>query len=332
MKEEPIASPEQDHAPDLWAIVLAGGEGARLAPVTRLLYGCEMPKQFAFLGGDRSLLQKTMDRIAPMVPPHRTVVVVARNRRQMAETQLSRYEGVQIVAQPANAGTGPGVLLPLAQIKAQQPQATVMVTPSDHYIATLAPFLSASRLAAATARCSPSGLVVLGAEAERPDPDLGWIVAEDSAVGSDPDVGLVDVFVEKPSLSVALDLFRRGGLWNTMVVFGEVESFWRQAGRYMPSQIALFNRYLAAITEGNGRSSAIAESLLANLYRSMPRADFSRSILQNVRGTAVVKLKGSGWCDCGTPARLLGCLGDSIGQGRNADLRAALHSMMPVTS
>jgi mannose-1-phosphate guanylyltransferase len=71
---------------DLWAIVLAGSEGTRLAPVTRLLYGCEVPKQFAFLG-DGSLLQRTMDRIAPIVPTHRTVVVVAQNRRQIAETQ-----------------------------------------------------------------------------------------------------------------------------------------------------------------------------------------------------------------------------------------------------
>ena len=48
--------------------------------MTRLLYGCKVPKQFAFLDGDRSLLQQTMDRIAPLVPAHRTVVVVAHNR------------------------------------------------------------------------------------------------------------------------------------------------------------------------------------------------------------------------------------------------------------
>jgi hypothetical protein len=61
----------------------------------------------------------------------------------------------------------------------------------------------------------------------------------------------------------------------------------------------------------------------------MPKADFSRSILQQVRGTAVVTLKRSGWCDCGTPQRLLGCLGESVGQGRMDLLKAALHSLVP---
>lgn len=317
---------------DLWAIVLAAGEGARLAPVTRLLYGCEVPKQFAFLDGDRSLLQQTMDRIGALVPAHRTVVVVAHNRRAMAEAQLARHAGVQIVAQPLNVGTGPGVLLALSVIKAQSPQATVIVTPSDHYFPSIEPFADAARLAAETVAESPSGLVVLGAEAERPDTELGWIVPEDPAVTPEVQVDLVDFFVEKPSAAAAADLFRQGGLWNTMVVLGRIESFWRQARRYLPGQIALFNRYVEALSENGGQSDAAAEQLLERLYRSMPRADFGRSILQNAQGTAVVTLKGSGWCDCGTPERLLGCLGDAVGQGRLAELRAALNSLMPAAS
>jgi mannose-1-phosphate guanylyltransferase len=332
MNDETTASPEADMEGDLWAIVLAAEEGTRLAPVTRLLYGCEVPKQFAFLDGDRSLLQQTMDRIGPLVLPRRTVVVVAHKRRPMAEAQLARYPGVQIVSQPLNAGTGPGFLLPLSVIKAHCPKATVIVTPSDHYFPAIDPFLDAARLAVQMVRESPSGLVVLGAEAERADTELSWIVPEDPAVTPEVQVALADFFVEKPSTAAASDLLRRGGLWNTMVVLGTVESFWRHARRHLPGQLAIFNRYVEALAETGGQGLAPSDELLEHLYRSMPRADFSRSILQNVQGTAVVTIKGSGWCDCGTPERLLGCLGDAVGRGRLAELKAALQSLIPAAN
>jgi mannose-1-phosphate guanylyltransferase len=275
----------------------------------------------------------------------------------MAETQLGRYQGVQIVCQPMNMGTGPGVLLPLSLIKAQAPGASVLVTPADHHIPRPIPFFTAVRLAAVTASATPSGLVVLGAEAERPDADLGWILPRACSATSDAELGpfegesgesgvtgevadvgsrrkteLVGVFVEKPAISTARELFRRGGLWNTMVVLGRVRSFWRQAEQQLPYQVALFNRYVDALATAGGRPDAQADKLLGQLYRSMPRGDFSRSILQNSRGTGVVKLAGSGWCDCGTPERLLGCLGEAVGQGRKEAMRAALQSMLPVAN
>lgn len=85
-----------------WAVVLAAGEGRRLASLTRALYGRELPKQFAVLEGDRSLLQATLERIAEVIPPQGTVVVVDRSHVDVAEQQLRGYRGVQIIAQPKN--------------------------------------------------------------------------------------------------------------------------------------------------------------------------------------------------------------------------------------
>jgi mannose-1-phosphate guanylyltransferase len=96
----------------LWAVVLAAGEGTRLAALTRTLYGTAVPKQFAPLLGERTMLQLTIDRIAPLVPAERTVVVVDQTQESLARAQLEDYPGVLIVLQPGNRGTGPGVLLP----------------------------------------------------------------------------------------------------------------------------------------------------------------------------------------------------------------------------
>ncbi|MES1205892.1 MAG: NTP transferase domain-containing protein, partial [Pseudomonadota bacterium] len=73
----------ESNAGPSWAIVLAAGEGSRLASVTRLLHGRDVPKQFAELDGERTLLQRTMDRVGQLVPPSRTVVVIAEEWREL---------------------------------------------------------------------------------------------------------------------------------------------------------------------------------------------------------------------------------------------------------
>jgi hypothetical protein len=76
----------------------------------------------------------------------------------------------------------------------------------------------------------------------------------------------------------------------------------------MPRQTARFDTYVTVLERNGGRADATADALLDRLYRSMAPADFSRCVLQNAEGLAVVRLKNSGWCDCGTPDRLATCL------------------------
>jgi mannose-1-phosphate guanylyltransferase len=287
-----------------WAIVLAAGDGTRLRPITRMLYGHDLPKQFAALNSDRTLLQQTMDRLRPLARAEHTLVVVAEDRESLAKAQLAEFAGVQVVSQPRNLGTGPGVLLPLSVIKAHSPHAMVIVTPSDHVIPSTSSFLFAARRALSAARHAPSGLAVVGAEADRPAPDLGWVVPRGPGNGGAPDVDWVEVFVEKPSIGIAKDLLGRGGLWNTLIVAGSVESFWRQAQRHMPHQTMLFTSYAEVLAQVD-LTAEQDRTLLDQIYQSIPAADFSRAVLQKARGMAVVKMKGSGWSDCGTPERLL---------------------------
>lgn len=294
----------QEAHPCIWAVVLAAGDGTRLRPVTRMLYGHDLPKQFAALNSDRTLLQQTMDRLRSLVAPDHTLVVVAEDREHLAKAQLAEFDGVQIVRQPANLGTGPGVLLPLSLIKAQSPRSMVIVTPSDHVIPSTASFLYAARRALSAARHAPSGLAVVGAEADGPAPDLGWVIPREPGPKNAPDVDWVEVFVEKPSTRLAKDLLGRGGLWNTLIVAGSVESFWLQAQKYMPHQTMLFTSYSDALAQG-GLADEQQFALLDQIYQAIPVADFSRAVLQKVKGMAVVKMKGSGWSDCGTPERLL---------------------------
>ena len=148
---------DADRGKRLWAVVLAAGKGTRLGSVTRALCGRELPKQFVALTTQRTLLQETVERIAPLVPHERTVVVVSDRYAEIARAQLAFYPGVEIVVQPSDRGTGPGVMLGLAHVLARAPEADVAVFPSDHHIERPEALLNAVRRGHALSRPGAGG-------------------------------------------------------------------------------------------------------------------------------------------------------------------------------
>jgi mannose-1-phosphate guanylyltransferase len=287
---------KQGATQSLWAVVLAAGKGSRMTEVTHMLCGRPLPKQFVPLVSDRTMLQATLDRIAPLIPPERTVVVVAEGHEALAEAQLCEMPGVEIVSQPRDLGTGNGVLLPLSHVVAREPNARVAIFPSDHHFERPEPLRRALLAGLEAAEEAPSGVALLGAEADYPAADLGWIMPAGSGPGG---VGLVGRFVEKPPEKIARLLLEAGGLWNTLMMVGEAAAFFRLCRTHLPQQTHAFTQYLARA------HGADAATLRQRLYRSLPAADFSRGVLERAAGLAVVPLLDSGWFDCGTPERLV---------------------------
>ncbi len=287
------------HERALWAVVLAAGEGRRLASLTRALYGKTLPKQFLAFAGTRSFLQQTLDRIAPLIPAERTVVVVSAARERMAREQLGDYPGLEIVVQPTDCGTGPGVLLPLSHVRARDPGAEVVVFPSDHDVKRPQVLLDAVQAARTAAHASPGGLALVGAAADRPATDLGWIEPGPRREGEEGRARLIRRFVEKPHDNLARELLRSGALWNTFIVAGRASTLWALASEVLPAQVAALERYVGWI--GDPRARAVLEGV----YQEMPHADFSQGVLEQAVGLAVVPMEDAGWSDCGTPERLV---------------------------
>lgn len=279
----------------LWAIILAAGEGSRLAPLTASLYGEPLPKQFAVLAGERSLLQSTVERLRPLVPSSRMVVVVPLAYERLARAQLAGYSGIRIVAQPANRGTGPGVLLPLAHVLEADPKAHVVVAPSDHYFADAEAFTAAVAAAAKQTRSVP--LTLVGVEADRPETEYGWIEAGETLNGG---VRRIAGFVEKPAAPVARELLDRGGLWNTFVMVAEGQTLWEMAEERMPVQAALIR---ACVAQRGAKGPCLTRT-----YEQIDDANFSRAVLENAAELGVVCARGCGFSDWGSPARVLDSL------------------------
>jgi len=281
-----------------YVIVLAGGEGSRLASLTRALYGSELPKQFATLAGKRSLLQTTIERAAAITTFDRISVVVTAHHEQVARAQLAPYPGVDLVVQPRNLDTAPGMLLPLARILARTWTAQIVFLPSDHHVPNAEPIecvLRDARRGALQRRISLVGVVPAGPEVE-----YGWIVRGARIARSD---GFhVDRFREKPTAAEANALWRAGALWNTFIQTGPLEVFWELARQHLPHHAAALERYVVAIGS-LGEAAALEEA-----YRGMPAANFSRGILEHAGSLAVLPVEGSGWSDWGSPARVFASL------------------------
>jgi len=115
-----------------WGIVLAGGEGARLRPLTQLICGDARPKQFCPLYGGRSLLERTLDRAELSIPDEHLLVSLTQRHRQWYTAEVSLHPSQRIV-QPSNRDTAPPILHALWSISAADPRALIAILPCDHH-------------------------------------------------------------------------------------------------------------------------------------------------------------------------------------------------------
>ncbi len=286
----------------VWAVVLAGGEGARLRGLVRTLCGDERPKQYVPMIGEQTLLDDTLARVALEIPAERTVVVtMQRHARYFFDR---RPRGESILVQPANRGTAAGVLLPIHWIERRDPGAIVAVFPSDHFVSDEPRFMAQVRRVATWVRGNPHRIVLMGARPSGPEEEYGWIERGASIGHSDDDIAEVSGFWEKPSLEQAQACLDSGCLWSTFVLVGTAAAFLKAARHTVP---AMEERLKSAERFFDTEFEAGA---LHQAYALMRTASFSRAVLQqSVPMLAVTPLTaGVLWSDLGRPRRVLDVL------------------------
>ena len=282
-----------DHS-NVWAVVLAGGEGTRVRGFLKQLCGGSGLKQFSTIIGERSMLRYTLDRVERLIPRDRILIVVTAHHREEADRQLAHWPRHNIIVQPANRDTAPGILLPLAHISNRDPAASMVVFPSDHFVVEEERFMTAVANALRALAKTPENMILLGI---KPQPgeetEYGYIVGANGKPNGEavPVTG----FVEKPPLPQAKQLIQRGALWNAMVFAVHNAALWDMVQRTSPVLYHAFRLIQLGLRSG------YPERFIDHIYEAIPKVNFSSGICEPLASRLrVLPVDDVGWSDWGT--------------------------------
>jgi mannose-1-phosphate guanylyltransferase len=280
-----------------WAVVLAADTGNSLSTLTSSEQGGHVPKQFCSLNGGPSLLELAVARASSVVPAHRVCVVVAREHEHWWKSMLDQLPAENVIVQPRDRGNGNSVLLALIYLLKCDPKARLIFLPADHHVLTEDSISAAMQAALAALTATSKEIYLLGIEPDEPEDELAYIVPQEAGRGR---IRGVRHFIEKPSRSVAGELIREGGLWNSLILAVNgihlMQTFKQRClGNAMSIQ--------AALAKANDPSDP--PWALTKLYERIPDLDFSRPILQHdIAHLRVIAVPRCGWSDLRTPRRV----------------------------
>jgi mannose-1-phosphate guanylyltransferase len=288
-----------------WGVILAGGDGIRLRPLTRFICGDDRPKQFCPLLRESSLVQEARQRAERSIHPDQILYSVTRAHQDYYVRDLADRSSQRVV-QPGNRGTAPAILSALLCISQMDPDAIVAILPCDHYYSQESMFTSALESAFAIAEERTESIVLLGAQPKTPEVEYGWIELGESVAGPHTGAFHVRGFQEKPSLPVAKRLLRSGSLWNTFVMVGHVSAF-------LDAALASVPDLLQALRSARLNLDRDCETRIAEwLYDQIAPTDFSRQVLSpGTRRLVTLPLGEIEWNDLGDPDRVLSTLLES---------------------
>ena len=281
--------------PRTFVVILAGGSGTRLWPLSR----SHRPKQLLSLEGERSLLQNTVDRLTPIVPPERILVMTERSHADGIREQLPEVPAGNIFIEPARRGTAGSLALAAAEIRRRDPEALMASVHSDAYIDDAAEFRAT--LAAAFEAADATGhLVLMGIGPSYPSTQLGYIEAGESlrAVGQYA-LRKVVRFIEKPELERARRFASSGRhFWNPGVFVWRVDVILDEFARLQPA----IRERIEQIARSLG--GADREGALGDVYPTVPEETIDVGILEKSDRVAVIPAR-FGWSDIGSWGELL---------------------------
>jgi mannose-1-phosphate guanylyltransferase/mannose-6-phosphate isomerase len=274
----------------IYPVILSGGSGTRLWPMSRSLY----PKQLLALFGDTSLLQQTVQRVAGQAGFAPPLIVANEEHRFIIAEQLReiRVEAAGLLLEPIGRNTAPAAAVAALRIAERDPEGFVLVMPSDHAIADPQAFHQAVGRAAAAAKAGL--LVTFGITPDRAETGYGYIAAG-KPIAACGGTFAVARFVEKPQQPDAERYVAAGDyFWNSGIFLFPAAVYLAELERLRPDMLAACKEALA-----NAKSDADFIRLDKAAFAACPADSIDYAVMEHTTHAAIVPV-GMGWSDLGS--------------------------------
>jgi mannose-1-phosphate guanylyltransferase len=275
-----------------YCVIMAGGIGSRFWPLSKI----KKPKQFLdILGTGRTLLQQTFDRFIQLMPPDHVFIVSNLEYKELIREQLPDVPEENILLEPLRRNTAPCIDYANFRIAQINPDAEIVVAPSDHLIVKEEEFL----------RCVKDGLdfvatndalLTMGIVPSRPETGYGYIQSKQTKIPGYESTGFrkVKTFTEKPDLDMAKVFLESGDFyWNAGIFFWSLKNIMHAFESYLPEIHSLFK-------EGEGKYGTDKEDgFIQVTYSNCRNISIDYGIMEKAENVYVL-ISDFGWSDLGT--------------------------------
>jgi mannose-1-phosphate guanylyltransferase len=273
-----------------FAVIMAGGGGTRLWPLSRQ----SRPKQMLSLFDERSLFQTAVNRLEGLFPPERILVVTVQEQAAALQDQARNIPAGNFLIEPMPRGTASVVGLAAIALKQRDPQAVMAILTSDHYMKNEVRFRQVLETAYQVAQ--DGYLVTLGVEPTFPATGYGYIQqGEKIGMYQEMEAFRVLRFKEKPDPATAARLLQSGDhVWNSGMFIWRVEQILAEFNRQMPD-LASGLQSIAAAWQSPQR-----EAVVQQVWTQLKSETIDYGIMEGAQNVAVVPAAGIGWSDVGS--------------------------------
>lgn len=270
-----------------YCVIMCGGVGSRFWPYSR----ANAPKQFIdFFGTGRTLLQMSFDRTKGIVPAENVIILTNEQYAPLVQEQLPELDKSQILLEPARRNTAPCIAWAAYHIKAINPDAVIMVAPSDHLVLKEDEFK----------RCINNGfdfvsthdaLLTLGIKPSRPETGYGYIQIGD---GVENNISHVKTFTEKPNLELAKVFLSTGEFfWNSGMFLWSVNSILNAIQECAPEIATQFDKGVGLY------GTKDEKTFIEHNFAACPGISIDFAVMEKAKNV-FVECVDFGWDDLGT--------------------------------